>query len=444
MDDDFDPMCDPNKPRQVTFNDISAAAFLIQNGIMKTPCVPSHISEKVELELYLKCEFLQYTGSFKERGVRNAILRLTPEQKKNGVIAASLGNHSQGMSYHGVKLGVPTTVVMPTVAPIMKIQKCRLFGAEVIIHGLNMTDAKRHALQLSKERNATYINGYDHPDVLAGQGTIGLEILEQVPDVEAILVPVGGGGLLAGIIIAVKHLKPDVLVYGVETDKCASMTGSIKAGKIVPITITRTLADGLAVGSVGVNSFYNIQPLVDRMVVVTEDNAALAILNILEQEKYVVEGGGAVTTAAILAGLVPELRGKKVVCVLSGGNIDTSILSVCLERGLVAEQRLVKFKVNISCSPGSLAKLCGLISSIDVPIKDIVQEHTWLKGNIFSIRVKIVCETTGPDHVRELQDLISKNYKECFFMREFVRKDQQKDQRQLSLTDSLIQVASQK
>ncbi|KAJ2954452.1 hypothetical protein O0L34_g2728 [Tuta absoluta] len=436
MDDDFDPMCDPSNPKQVTFSDISAATFLIQDGIMKTPCVPSHMSEKAGMEMYLKCEFLQYTGSFKERGVRNAIKRLTPEQKKNGVIAASLGNHSQGLSYHGVKLGVPTTVVMPTVAPIMKIEKCRLYGAEVIVHGINMTVAKKHALKLARERNATYINGYDHPDVLAGQGTIGLEILEQVPDVEAILVPVGGGGLLAGIIIAVKHLKPSVLVYGVETDKCASMTGSINAGKIVPFEINRTLADGLAVGNVGVNSFYNIKPLVDRMVVVSEDNAALSILNILEQEKYVVEGAGAVAVAAILSGTVEELRGKKVVCILSGGNIDTSILSACLERGLVAMQRLVKFKVNIGCSPGSLAKLCSLLSSINVSIKDIVQERTWLKGNIFTIRVKIVCETTGPDHVLELQRLISQNYKECFFMREYVGTGQPR----VSLTDSLIQV----
>ncbi|KAI5633020.1 pyridoxal-phosphate dependent enzyme domain-containing protein [Phthorimaea operculella] len=210
---EFDPMCDEGNPQKISFEDVSAAAFRIQSGITKTPCVKSHMSTIYGMDIYLKNDFLQHTGSFKERGARNALLLLSKECKQRGVITASLGNHSQAMSYHGYLLNIPTTVVMPNVAPIMKIQKCRTYGANVIIHGDSMKEAKFHAMKLAKENNLTYINGYDHPHIMAGQGTVGLEILAQVPEVDAVLVPVGGGGLLAGVATAMKHLKPHVLIY---------------------------------------------------------------------------------------------------------------------------------------------------------------------------------------------------------------------------------------
>ncbi|XP_073950329.1 L-threonine ammonia-lyase-like isoform X2 [Choristoneura fumiferana] len=415
---EFDPMCDKEKPQKISFEDVSAAAYRIQSGIVKTPCVKSHTSSQYGMEIYLKNDFLQHTGSFKERGARNAMILLSPEARQRGVISASLGNHSQGISYHAKLLKIPATVVMPNVAPIMKIQKCRSFGAEVVIHGHDMTEAKHHAMVLAKERNLTYINGYDHPHIMAGQGTVGLEIIEQVPDVDAVLVPVGGGGLLAGTATAIKHLKPHVLIYGVESEKCASMTEAINKGQPESVDIRSTLADGLAVPTVGYNAYFTSKTLIDRMIAVPEDWIARAILMLVEQEKYVVEGGGAVGIAAIMAGLVPELAGKKVVCILSGGNIDTTILGRCLERGLAAESRLVKFKVTVSDRPGGIAELCKLIATIGVSIKDIIQERAWVCGDIFSVRVKVVCETRGPDHTDELRALIAMTYREWFFSRE--------------------------
>ncbi|KOB70557.1 Uncharacterized protein OBRU01_15002 [Operophtera brumata] len=383
---EFDPMCDKENPQKITFEDVSAASFRIQSGIVKTPCVKSHMSTIFGMDIYLKNDFLQHTGSFKERGARNALLLLPKEAKVRGVISASLGNHSQGLSYHANLLNVPTTVVMPNVAPIMKIQKCQSYGANVIVHGDDMKEAKFHAMSLAKERGLTYINGYDHPHIMAGQGTVGLEIIEQVPDVDAVLVPVGGGGLLAGVATAIKHLKPNVLIYGVETEKCPSMREAMEHKQPVSVNIRSTLADGLAVPTVGYNAFVTIT--------VNEDWLARAILRLVEQEKYVVEGGGAVGVAAIMAGLVPELAGKKVVCILSGGNIDTTILGRCLERGLAAEQRLVKFKVTVSDRPGGIAELCKLISSIGVSIKDIMQERAWVQGDIFSVMVTMHKLTT--------------------------------------------------
>ncbi|CAB3245685.1 unnamed protein product [Arctia plantaginis] len=416
---EYDPMCDKENPQKISFEDVSAAAYRIQSEIVKTPCVKSHMSATFGMKIYLKNDFLQHTGSFKERGARNALLLLSNENKARGVISASLGNHSQALSYHAQLLKIPTTVVMPNVAPIMKIEKCRSYGANVIVYGHDMKEAKHHAMSLGKERGLTYINGYDHPHIMAGQGTVGLEIMEQVRDVDAVLVPVGGGGLLAGVATAIKHLKPHVLIYGVETEKCPSMKQAMNSEEPVCVQIRSTLADGLAVPTVGYNAFATVKNMVDKLITVNEDWIARAILRLIEQEKYVVEGGGAVCVAAIMAGLVPELVGKKVVCILSGGNIDTTILGRCLERGLAAEQRLVKFKVTVSDRPGGIAELCKLISSAGVSIKDIIQERAWVHGDIFSVRVKVVCETRGPEHLEELRTLIASAYREWDFAGEY-------------------------
>lgn len=229
----------------------------------------------------MKKEFLQYTGSFKERGARYTLMKLTAEQQKAGVIAASAGNHALGLSYHGMKLKIPVTVVCPVFAPLMKIQQCKGFGANVIIHGQNFDDAKAHALRLSKERGLIYINGYDHPNIIAGQGTIGLEICRDVPDFDAVLIGVGGGGLIAGISLAVKTLKPNVEVIGVESENCPGFTESMKAGHAVKVNNKSSLADGLGVALVGPNSLATARPYVDRMVTVSEDYIALAILRLV-------------------------------------------------------------------------------------------------------------------------------------------------------------------
>lgn len=249
--------------------------------------------------------------SFKERGARYALLMLSEEQKRLGVISASLGNHAQGLSYHAYKLGIPCTVVMPTAAPIMKIQKCRSYKANVIVRGDNMAEAKKIAMSISKKKNVVYINGYDHPHIMAGQGTIGLEIVDQVKDVDAVVVPVGGGGLIAGIATAIKAISPTTKIIGVESEKCASFTAAMKAGKPVQADYSATLADGLAVPTVGYNAFATTLPLLDKMVVVKEEWIALSILRLVELEKCVVEGAGAAGLAAILAGHLDEFQGKR-------------------------------------------------------------------------------------------------------------------------------------
>ncbi|KAJ8947278.1 hypothetical protein NQ318_014175 [Aromia moschata] len=410
-----DPLCNPNRPVKITFEEITSAAYKIRSGVLNTPCIRSHLSALTGMDIYLKKDFLQQTGSFKERGARYAMLMLTPEQRQKGVVAASLGNHAQAVCYHGYQLGIPVTVVMPIIAPIMKIQKCREFNANVIMEGKNMDEAKRIAVALSKERGWTYINGYDNPQVIAGQGTMALEIMEQVQDIDAVVVPTGGGGLLAGVAVAIKSLYPSIKVIGVESERCASYTKAIENGKPILTTIEGTLADGLAVPMIGYNAWETSKTLVDKMVIVKEEWIAVAILRFIEDEKCVVEGAGACGLAAILAGQLDECKGKRVVLLLTGGNIDTTILGRCLERGLAADGRLVKCKVTVSDRPGGISELCKLIGSIGVSIKDVIHERAWVASDVFSVEVKVVCETRDYHHSIELRELLFSRYKKVRF-----------------------------
>ncbi|XP_002020120.2 uncharacterized protein LOC6594912 [Drosophila persimilis] len=410
----LDPFCDPANPRKISFHDVTSAAFLIRGGVERTPCPKSTSSDLYGMELYLKKDFLQYTGSFKERGARYALLSLTDEQKRTGVISASLGNHAQALCYHGWKLNIPVTVVMPKAAPIMKIQKCRNYKARVIVDGNDMGEAKSLAMRMSQDEGLLYVNGYDHPHIMAGQGTIGLEILEQVPEPDAVVVPVGGGGLIAGIATAVKSLSPKTKIIGVESEKCASFTGAMKNKGPIHTPIKNTLADGLAVPKVGYNAYATAMPLIDRMVVVKEEWIALAILRLVEEEKCVVEGAGGAGLAAILAGHLDELRGKKVVVLLCGGNIDTTVFGRCLERGLAAVGRLVKFNVEISDRPGGINDLCNLLVREGVSIKDIMHERAWLR-DIYTVEVKIVCETVDWTHSLKLKNELKKVYAKVEF-----------------------------
>ncbi|KAI5726946.1 hypothetical protein M8J76_011655 [Diaphorina citri] len=395
----YDPFCLESSPRQLKFADITSAAYKIKDGIVLTPCMKSHLSELTKMEIFLKKDFFQVTGSFKERGACYALLMLSEDQKKKGVISASLGNHAQAMCYHGSRLNIPVTVVMPIVAPIMKIQACRRYGATVIVEGADMKEAKNIALKKGAELGLTYINGYDHPDIMAGQGTVGLEIVDQVANIDAIVVPVGGGGLIAGVALAVKTLYPSIKIYGVESDRCASFSTAIKHGKPTPVSVQPTLADGLAVPLVGWNAFETAAPLIDKMIVVKEEWIAMAILRLIEMEKCVVEGAGASGLAAILSGQCDELVGKRVVLPLCGGNIDTTILGRCIERGLAADGRLVKFSVNLSDRPGGIAELCTILASVGVSIKDVMHERAWVTRDVFSVK-----------HVRILQDVLHQNY----------------------------------
>jgi len=414
-DDIEDPNCIESSPQKLTFEDITSAAYKIKEGVIKTSCTQSHLSVLVNMKLYLKKDFVQYTGSFKERGACYTLMMLSDEDKRNGVISASLGNHAQALCYHGKRLNVPVTVVMPTVAPIIKIEACRNFGATVIVQGNNMKESKNLALKLSNEKNIIYINGYDHPHIMAGQGTVGLEILEDVPDADAIVVPVGGGGLLAGVSLAVKTLKPNCKIIGVESDRVPSFSKAMENGRPVTVESKSTLADGLAVPKVGCNAFFTAMNLIDKMVVVTEEWISMAILKLVETEKCVVEGAGAIGLAAALSGQLDEFAGKKVVLLLCGGNIDTSVLGRCLDRGLAIDGRLVKFHATLSDRPGGIAELCRILATISVCVKDIIHERAWLSDDVFSVRVKVVCETRDLKHARLLQDVIKKNYSSSIF-----------------------------
>ncbi|XP_060583155.1 L-threonine ammonia-lyase-like [Ruditapes philippinarum] len=409
-----DPACDPNKPISVPFEKVLQAQDAIKDAIEVTPCRRSQMSDLFNMELYFKKEYMQYTGSFKERGARFCLLNLSPEQKRKGVIAASAGNHALALSYHGKLLGIPVNVVMPTIAPLMKITACKKYGANIKIEGHNIVESRTVALEMAKERGLAYINGYDHEDIIAGQGTIGLEILEQVPDLDVCIIPIGGGGMVAGTALAIKTKKPHVRIIGVEPEHCPSFQKAMDAGKAIYTETTSTLADGLAVPTVGVNAFETVMAnkLIDRkdMVQVKEECIELAILRCIELEKAVVEGGGATGLAAIIQGFIPGLEGKKVVVILSGGNIDTTVLDRVIERALAEDDRLVKFKVSVSDRPGGIAELTKLVGDLGVSIKDIFQERPWEKHDVFSVMVKMVCETRDADHSKELHEAIKKKY----------------------------------
>ena len=393
----------------VAFKDIEAAAGRIAGGVQRTPCPYSApLSLATGCEVFCKLDFLQRTGSFKERGARNALLQLGAERRCRGVITASAGNHALGLAYHARLLGIPVKVVMPRFAPLTKIVNCQQMGATVLLQGANIEEARREAMKLVEEEQLTYVNGYDHPDIIAGQGTMGLEIVEQVPDLEAVVVPIGGGGLIAGVALAVKTLKPKVSIIGVEPERAASYAAAVKAGAPVLIEMLPTLADGLAVPRVGENAFQLARRLVDRLVAVGERAIALAVLRLVELEKAVVEGAGAVPLAACLGGLVPELAGKKVVLPLCGGNIDTSILGRIIERGLVADGRLCRFSAVISDRPGGLSRFTAVIAEEGASVHDIAHDRAFASEDISTVTVHCVVETRDQEHIRRLHQRLAR------------------------------------
>ncbi|CAH8501279.1 unnamed protein product [Dicrocoelium dendriticum] len=404
----FDPDCDPSHPVRINYQDVAAAHYRIHRGIECTPCKNSKLSKAIDVHLYLKMDFLQVTGSFKERGARNYLSLIPQTGRKRGVITSSAGNHAQALGYHGRELGIPVTVVMPTRAPMMKVENCVALGANVILKGIDMSEAKPYAMKVGKVNNIPYCDGYDHPAIIAGQGTVALEILEQVPNVDAIIVPVGGGGLIAGVAAAVKELRPEV--KGVEPDRSAAFSASLKCGKPFYVPSEQTIADGLAVSAVGVNALHTCLGLIDKMIQVDEASIHRAIVRLLEVEKFVVEGGGAASVAVFMADLVPELKGKRVVSILTGGNIDTTILGRVLERGLAFEGRMCRFTVLVSDRPGGIAELCGLLGGLGVSIKDIFHERAWIHSSVYNVQVKLVCETRDANHAAELERVLRQHY----------------------------------
>jgi len=384
---------------EITFDEVAGAYHRIRGDILRTSCSYSHhMSKALGMELYMKKEFQHESGSFKERGACNALHLFSSEQKKRGVIAASAGNHALALARHGKRMGIPVTVVMPTVAPMTKVMNCRDYGANVIINGAHIVESKGYAETLVEKEGLTYINGYDHPHIIAGAGTVGWEAMEQVPDMDAIVVPVGGAGLIAGIAVVMKALKPDVQVIGVEPKLCASYTESLAAGKVVDSTAGATLADGLAVPRVGENAFATAKNRVDKMITVDEQSIALAVLRLTEVEKCVVEGGGATGLAALLQGECPELQGKKVVLPLCGGNIDITVLGRVIERGLAADGRLLRFVSTVTDRPGGIAGVTKILADTGASIKEIFHERAWLQSNVYNVQIKCIVEVTDRKH----------------------------------------------
>ena len=395
----------------VKFEHVVRASHRIRSGVIRTACTRSHwLSQETGCDLHLKLEHQQFTGSFKERGARNALLSLNATERRNGVVAASAGNHALALCWHGSELGIPVTVVMPTVAPMAKVDKCRLFGATVIIAGAHIGEAKEHAM--ANFPNLKYVNGYDDVEILAGAGTLGIEILEQVPDCDVVVVPVGGGGLIAGLALAMKTLNPEIKVIGVEPKRCASFTAALAAGKPVHFAgVKPTLADGLAVPQVGAHAFAVARHWVDEVVTVEERDVALGVLRLVEGEKMVVEGGGATGLAALLPGGPldrPDLKGKTVVVPLCGGNIDITVLGRVIERGLAADGRLIRMTVPVSDRPGGIAEITRLLADLGASVKDIFHERAWLQYSVDQVELKVILETRGVEHNRQIMEAVAR------------------------------------
>ena len=401
-------------PATITLTDVRAARERIRDAIYYSPCPHSQmLSALTGRQIFLKLENLQMTGSFKERGALNRIALLTPEQAARGVIAASAGNHAQGVAHHATKRGIRSLIVMPQQTPLVKVTATRNFGAEVVLHGANYDEAFAEAMRLCKSNRMNFIHAFDDAEVMAGQGTIGLELMEQVPDLEAVVVPIGGGGLIGGIACAIKESRPEIKVIGVQTARLPSMAAAIAEHGPVTIAPATTIADGIAVRRAGEVTFPVVDRYVDEIVTVDEDEIASAILVLLEREKTLAEGAGAAALAALLqqrTTLVPE--GARTAVLVCGGNIDVTLLSRIIERGLVQDGRLIRLRIHLLDKPGALADLTKLIAEHRANIVDTLHNRAYYGVNLGDTVIDITMETRGRDQVTELlRVLTAEGYK---------------------------------
>jgi threonine dehydratase len=386
-------------------DDVVAARKLLHDVISETPVLHSRVlSETVGGPVYLKCENLQRTGSFKIRGAYVRIARLSDAERARGVVAASAGNHAQGVALAAGLLGCAATVVMPEGAPLPKVEATRGYGAQVVLHGSCVEDVLAEALAYAERTGAVFIHPYDHPDVIAGQGTVGFEVVEQCPQVRTVVVPVGGGGLAAGVAVAIKDLDPGISVVGVQAEAVAPYPGSLAAGHPVSIQAEPTMADGIAVSRPGGLPFAILSALAERVVTVSEESLSRGLLLCLERAKQVVEPAGAAGVAALLEharDFVPP-----VVVVLSGGNIDPLLLSKLLRHGLTAAGRYLAFRCRLPDHPGSLAKLLGDIADLGANVLEVRHERLGPRLHVDEAEVILVVETRGPEHCGEVIDAL--------------------------------------
>jgi threonine dehydratase len=388
----------------VTLADIEEARLRIKDAIYLTPCAKSdHFFQVSGISaLYVKLENLQRTGSFKERGALNKMLTLSPEEQRQGLIAASAGNHAQGVAYHAGRLGLNATIVMPERTPLIKVMATREYGAKVLLHGANFDEAYVEAVRIQQAEHRVFIHPFNDEKIIAGQGTIGLELLEQNPSIEMVIVPVGGGGLISGVACALKEQNPKIRVIGVQTSALPSMKAALELGERVQLEAASTLADGIAVRRTGELTFQMAQKYVDEVVTVDEEEIANAILLLLERDKTVVEGAGAVPLAALINGRIPSARGRRVAMILSGGNIDVNVVSRIIERGLVKDGRLIRLVVKVPDRPGALARLITTIGDQGANVVEIFHNRAFAKSSLGDVLVELTLETRGRDHIDEI------------------------------------------
>ncbi len=386
----------------IGLQDILLARERIRDSIYLSPCAHSEtFSQLTGNNLYLKLDNLQMTGSFKERGALNRILALTAEEQQRGVIAASAGNHAQAVSYHATRRNIRAVIVMPVSTPLVKVTATRGYGGEVILHGDNYDEAYAEAARLCDSEHLTLLHAFDDDAIIAGQGSLGLELLEQCPDLQAVVVPIGGGGLIGGVGCAIKSLRPQVRVVGVETEAVPSMKAALAKGAPFTVPPGTTIADGIAVRRAGIRTLPLVQQYVDEIVTVEEEEIANAILVLLEREKTLAEGAGASAMAALLQRKT-SLIDKTTAVLICGGNIDVTLLSRIIERGLVKDGRLVRLRISIPDHPGALQGLTKIIATHRANIVQMTHDRAYFGVHLGDTMVDITLETRGPGHVTEL------------------------------------------
>lgn len=389
----------------LTIEKIRHAQTVLTEAIYKTDVIYANRLSG-EYDIYLKTENLQKTGSFKIRGAYYKISQLSPEEKKRGVIACSAGNHAQGVALAATKNGISSLICLPEGAPISKVEATRGYGAELCLVSGVYDDAYARAIQLRDECGYTFIHPFDDEDVIAGQGTIGLEILEQVKDVDAIVVPIGGGGLISGVAFAVKAVNPKVKIYGVQASGAPSMLNSLRDNKIETLPSVSTIADGIAVKQPGAHTFEYCKKFVNGVVTVTDEEIATAILALMERQKMIAEGAGATPLAAIMAGKLPELKGKKICCLVSGGNIDVTILNRVVDRGLLMSGRKCTMNIELLDKPGQLVTVSKIIAACGANVVGVHHEHANAGSDVIGCFLRIDMETRDFEHIRKIRSAL--------------------------------------
>ena len=385
------------------------ANYVLKDVVRRTDMIySSTLSQLSGCEVYLKTENLQVTGSFKVRGAYYKISQLTDEEKSHGVVACSAGNHAQGVALASRKFGIKSVICMPDGAPISKVEATKSYGAQVELVPGVYDDAHNYAEQLRMEKGYTFIHPFDDEDVIAGQATIGLEVIGQLKDVDAVVVPIGGGGLISGVAFAIKSLNPRIKIYGVQSVGAPSMIQSLKDGRIEMLDSVSTIADGIAVKEPGEHTFELCKKYVDGVVSVTDDQVCAAILALIEKQKMIAEGAGAVSLAAVMFGKIPDIKGKKVVCLISGGNIDVTILSRVINRGLLMSGRTATLTIELMDKPGQLVAVSAIIAGCGGNVIGVLHERSNEGSDVNGCYLRLTIETRDFEHIKQIEDGLKK------------------------------------